>query len=443
MSAGAARAVTAIAGTRRAVQLYPPAHPAYGEALEELEGSVRAAAGGGPLVLNVHQGRLYQDSTVLPDDVPGLGQVVEMLESLGLESVVFQPTFSAKDAVGLTEILAMRPSPELDVSAELAARGVRAVAVSLLARTGDEGEVSERDMVREQHRSLLRRSMLSVHNSLAKASAHDAASIDEARTVARNLVDHLHKDAAQVLTIALAPGGEDAAQAHALRVMVYALLIGSRLGLPTEQMESLGAAALLHDIGKSAFDANDPAQRERMIAEHPRTGAEMLQRLAAVDVAPLLVAYEHHMCADGSGLPARPQGYVAHPFSRMVGIADRYESLIHPPVGTAAMTPDRALVQVLREAGAKLDPFLSRLFANAMGPLPVGCVLRLSDHSVAIVSRPGADPLAPVVRPIFDAHGLEVADASAEDVDLSHSALRIVEVISPETLNIDVAELLY
>ena len=56
---------------------------------------------------------------MLPDDVPGLGQVVETLESLGLESVVFQPAFSASDAVALTEILALRPSSDLDVGAEL------------------------------------------------------------------------------------------------------------------------------------------------------------------------------------------------------------------------------------------------------------------------------------------------------------------------------------
>jgi HD-GYP domain-containing protein (c-di-GMP phosphodiesterase class II) len=196
-------------------------------------------------------------------------------------------------------------------------------------------------------------------------------------------------------------------------------------------------------VGKSAFDPGDPAQRERVAAEHSRVGAEMLQKLARVDVAPMLVAYEHHMYADGSGAPPRPQGYVAHPYSRMVAIADRYENLVHPSAGDSALTPDRALVQVLREAGSKLDPFLARLFANAMGPFPVGCVVRLSDQSVAVVSRQGADPLSPTVRAVFDARGLEVTDPEAEDIDLSGASLRIVEVVSAGTLDIDVAERLF
>ena len=443
MTGESTRAVTAIAGTRRAVQLYPPAHPAYGEALEELESSVRAAAAGAPLVLNVHQGRLYHDSTVLPDDVPGLGQVVETFESLGLESVVFQPTFSARDAIGLTEILALRPSPELDVSAELAARGVSSVAVSLLARTDEEGEGSERDRLREQHRSLLRRSMLSIRAAMRQVSARDDGAIDEARAAARNLVSRLENDSAMVLAVATTRSGDDPAHSHALRVLVYALIIGAKLGLSTENLESLGAAALLHDTGKAAFDRNDLSQLERMAADHPRVGAEMLQRLAPVDVAPMLVAYEHHMCADGAGLPPRPEGYVAHPYSRMVAIADRFDNLVTPAAGTMALTPDRALVQVLREAGTKFDPFLARLFAGAMGPFPVGCVVRLSDQSVAIVSRFSTDPLRPVACLVFDAQGLDVTDPDAEDVDLSQSALRIVEVVSPVTLGIDVAEKLF
>ena len=149
------------------------------------------------------------------------------------------------------------------------------------------------------------------------------------------------------------------------------------------------------------------------------------------------------MYADGSGAPVRPQGYVAHPYSRMVAIADRYDNIVNPATGDSALTPDRALVQILREAGTKLDPFLARLFANAMGPFPVGCVVRLSDQSVAVVSRQGADPLAPTVRVVFDARGLEVADPDAEDIDLSRASLRIVEVISPGTLDIDVAERLF
>jgi HD-GYP domain-containing protein (c-di-GMP phosphodiesterase class II) len=171
---------------------------------------------------------------------------------------------------------------------------------------------------------------------------------------------------------------------------------------------------------------------------HPQVGAEILQRTALDDPAPMLVAHEHHMGADGSGWPERPEDYVAHPYSRMVAIADRYENLVSAERNGSALTPDRAIVQVLRESATSLDPFFSRLFANALGVFPVGCLVRLSDHSVGVVARTGEDPLAPVVRLAYDERGAELRDGP--DVDLSESDVRIVEVIHPQSLNVAIAE---
>lgn len=67
--------VTALSGARRAVQLYPPSHPAFQEAIGTLIGAVQDETGAGPLVLNVHQGRLYHESLVLSEDIPGADAV--------------------------------------------------------------------------------------------------------------------------------------------------------------------------------------------------------------------------------------------------------------------------------------------------------------------------------------------------------------------------------
>jgi putative nucleotidyltransferase with HDIG domain len=275
---------------------------------------------------------------------------------------------------------------------------------------------------------------------LEQVSAGDLEAVTEARSLAESLIPRLEEDAAAVLAMAAARRPSERQLFHSLNVMCYSLLLGHRLGLPVEGLSSLGTAALLHDIGKSAFDPDDPAQAEPMRVEHPQVGAEMLQHLALDDVAPMLVAYEHHMYANGTGFPERQAGYVAHPYSRIVSIADRFENLTSPEPGTPALTPDRALVQVLREANQFFDPFLARLFANMLGPFPVGCVVRLSDQSVGVVSRAGEEPLSPVVRLAYDAHGLEVTEEV--DVDLATGQLTIVEIIAPESLDIDVAELL-
>ena len=124
----------------------------------------------------------------------------------------------------------------------------------------------------------------------------------------------------------------------------------------------------------------------------------------------------------------------------MVSVANRYENLTHPPDDTEPLTPDRAVVQVLREAGRALDPFFARAFAGAIGVFPIGCVVRLSDHTVGVVARSGEDPLAPVVRLAYDERGFEFPEPP--EIDLAQGYVRIVEVVPAEALGLEVSDTL-
>jgi putative nucleotidyltransferase with HDIG domain len=441
MTLSASDVVAALGAARRAVQLYPPSHPAFGEALDALIESVRESSLGGPLVLNLHQGRLYNGSVVLTDDVHGMASVAEAFESRHIESLTFQPGFTSDDALGLVEVLTLRPGPDLDIEAELLKRGVIGVSVAFVedqTQQGDGEERQERDRLREQDRALYQRLLSNLRGLSTQLASGGGADLSQTGGLVTGVMDRLMTDPAAVLGLATIRGVGERTLFHSLNVMIYALALGNRLGLPQEGLSSLGTGALLHDIGKSAFDQGDLMQVERMHVLHPQIGAEILQRLALEDPAPMLVAYEHHMNVDGQGFPERPDGYIAHPYSRMVAIADRYENLTNPGAGREALTPDRAIVQVLREAGTALDPFFARLFASALGAFPVGCIVRLTDQSVGVVVRSGEDPLAPVVRLTYDARGVEQQEP--EEVDLSVSPLNIVEVVPQESLNVDVSE---
>lgn len=437
MSRGVADVVTALAASRRAVQLYPPSHPAFQEALSDLELSVVETAGGNQFVLNLHQGHLYNGSAVIPEDVNGAETVVTMFETRSIESLTFEPSFDAADAIALTEVLSLKPDSSLDMEAELLARDVRSVSVSFLAKPEDD-EREERDRVRDSDRALYRHVLGALRSLSEQVSGGSSPDVTRASGLVDGILSRMMDDPAAIMGLATMRGAGERTLFHSLNVMIYTLVLGNKLGLPEEGLSALGTAALLHDVGKAAFDAGDIMQIEAMHRMHPKIGADILQRAALDDPAPMLVAYEHHMHVDGGGFPERPADYIAHPYSRMIAIADRYENLTNEAPGREALTPDRALVQLLRETGSVLDPFFARLFASAMGVFPVGCMVRLSDHSVAVVSAPGEDPLAPVVRLAYDSHGSEPENFT--DIDLSSGELRILEVIAPESLNVEVAD---
>lgn len=428
--------VTTLAASRKAVQLYPQTHPSFIEAVDGLIAAADEATVSGSFQLNIHEGRLYQESTVLPDDVPGAASIAEAFESRHIESLTIHPGFTRSDAIGLIEVLSLRPSPDMDIEAELGSRNVQSVTVSFLDEEDDE-EKAERERQREADRAMYTRLISTLRNLTNQLSAGGGVDLSSASGLVGNIMSRFLEDQSAVLSLATIRGASERSLFHSLNVMIYTIALGQALGIPEEGLASLGMCAMLHDVGKAAFDVDDPAQAQAMQAMHPKIGAEIIQRLGHEDPAPMLVAYEHHMYIDGSGYPERPGDYIAHPYSRMVALADRYENLTNPGDGESPLTPDKAIVQVLREAGTLFDPFFARLFAKALGVFPIGCMVRLSDQSVGVVCGQGEDPLAPVVRMVYDEAGQEFEEYV--ELDLTEGELRIVEVFHPENLNTEVA----
>jgi HD-GYP domain-containing protein (c-di-GMP phosphodiesterase class II) len=437
MTSHAKDVVVGLGAARKAIQLYPPTHPAFRESMDMLIAAVEGATAEGPFVLNLHLGRLYDGSLVIPEDIHGIESVAETLESRHIESLTFTRGFSSEDAFGLTEVLALKADGGLDVEAELASRNVQGVTVTFLA-TGDEGDAE--DGHRRQDRALHSRLVNTVRGMSDQLTAGGATDLSQTTPIVEGLLGRMMEDQAAVVGMATIRSKDERVLFHSLSVMIYTLALGQQLKLPDDGLLHLATSALLHDIGKSAFDASDPIQAAAMVQLHQRAGAEILQRLVLDDPSPMLVAFEHHMAPDGSGFPERPADYIAHPYSRMVAVADHYENLTNPPDDTDPLTPDRAVVRMLRDAGTLIDPFFTRALVAALGVFPIGCVVRLSDQTVGVVCRPGEDPLAPMVKLAFDERGQRYDEGP--EIDLTQGSARIVEVVPAEALDLEVSEAL-
>ncbi len=432
--------VVTLSTARRAVQLYPPAHPSYGAAVGSFVDAVRgcAEAAGGAFVLNVHEGRLYDGSQVIASDSPAVASLAQSMERHRVESLTFDPAFGPGDAVALAEVVNLRPGATLKVDEELAARGVTSVTVGTLGEPDDVAERKERDLRREKDRALYRQLVNVLRAVHQEVASNGSPNLDQAEDMVGTIMTRLLEDDAAVLGMATLNAHDEGALFHAINVMIYSLTLGLGMGLPEEGLMGLGVAALLHDVGKAAFDLADPEQARAATLLHPKVGAEVLARLPEEDPSSMLVAFEHHMGSDGSGWPDRPEGYVTHPYSRMVAIADRYENLTKHGDDGEALTPDKAVMQILREAGRSLDPLFARLFVRALGVFPIGCVLRLSDQSVGVVSAMTDEMLSPKVRVLFGPDGLELDEPV--DVDLSTEDRTIAEVLDPSVLELHVAD---
>ncbi len=201
----AVAAVGALSATRKAMHLYPPAHPKHREAVDELVSALRACVAEGPFTLNAHLGRLYHESQVLASDAPGMRSMAESFEAHGIESLTFQPDLSEHDAVTLVEVLGLRPSPSLDIAEELEKRG--AGSISVCAIVDEEAqEAEERDRIREQDRALYRRLLGVLRTLTARIQQTGDPQVGDAGIIVEGILARLMDDNAAVLGLATMNG---------------------------------------------------------------------------------------------------------------------------------------------------------------------------------------------------------------------------------------------
>ncbi len=160
---------------------------------------------------------------------------------------------------------------------------------------------------------------------------------------------------------------------HSARVTALAEAIARRLGWGEERIACLRVGGPLHDIGKLAvsdevlrkegrLDAHELAQ----IREHPKIGAKILLRIAALRGAIPYVLY-HHERWDGNGYPSGRAGDEIPVEARVLAVADAFDAMTSDRPYRRALTRDEALAEVERCAGTQFDPEIARVFLEVFG----------------------------------------------------------------------------
>ena len=159
---------------------------------------------------------------------------------------------------------------------------------------------------------------------------------------------------------------------HVKRVAEYSRCLAKYYGLNEEEINCLGQASPMHDIGKVATpDAilNKPGRLTidefEIMKQHAQTGYEMLKhskRLILKSAA--IVAHEHHEKYDGSGYPRGLKGEEIHIFGRITALADVFDALGSERVYKKAWSDEEIFAMFREESGKHFDPKLIDIFFN-------------------------------------------------------------------------------
>lgn len=161
---------------------------------------------------------------------------------------------------------------------------------------------------------------------------------------------------------------DEHANGHARRTSGYAIAIGRRLGLDSEELEQLSLAAFLHDIGRIGIPdhimlkATGLTDEERRVVElHSERGARMLAGVP--DMSELASAVRHHHeHFDGTGYPEGLYGEQIPFHARIIFVADAYDAMTTPRPFRQALTHDEAIEQLRAGKGTRFDPEVTEAF---------------------------------------------------------------------------------
>jgi len=157
-------------------------------------------------------------------------------------------------------------------------------------------------------------------------------------------------------------------EGHSRRVSVHATGIAREMSLPGREVENIGMAALLHDIGKVGTKEsilNKPgkltAEEGDHIRSHPLIAASILEPITPL--AEVIAYIKHvHEAYDGGGYPDGLTGDQIPLGARIIAVADVFDAMTSLRPYRPAIEENVVLDHLREEAGKQFDPTVVQAF---------------------------------------------------------------------------------
>jgi HD domain-containing protein len=149
-------------------------------------------------------------------------------------------------------------------------------------------------------------------------------------------------------------------QGHTRRVTRHSYMIARKMGLPSDEVARIRAAAAVHDVGKIRVPReilNKPGRLTddefEVMKAHATDGAAMVARIGDPEISAMV--RHHHEQLDGSGYPDALAGAEIPLGARIIAVADTFDAMTSSrPYRSSRQHKDA--IEVLKKcAGSQLD----------------------------------------------------------------------------------------
>lgn len=155
---------------------------------------------------------------------------------------------------------------------------------------------------------------------------------------------------------------------HCDRVAGLARLIGNEYGLPKQELSVLWRAALLHDVGKIGVGRDVILSPKRIseeqyntVKKHPEWGEEIVRSSQFLKNESLIIRH-HHEHYNGNGYPDGLVGKDISIYSRIISVADVFDSLVNERPYSFPWPYNRAADYIMGNSNEMFDPTFVDIF---------------------------------------------------------------------------------
>lgn len=270
-------------------------------------------------------------------------------------------------------------------------------------------------------------------------------------SVKDNVKSVLENQDAMLMMTMLKSKHEDVAE-HCLNVSILAIGFSQSLGYSESQLEDIGMAALLHDIGQARVAPEILSKKGRLnqnerleVSKHTKYGYEMLTSKSGLTPSCIDVVLSHHERLSGQGYPRGLKQEQITQNVRIVSIIDVFDSLTsHQPYrkGMSVMDAYKILM-----AGKKshFDEALILKFIKWRSIFPPGSIVEMENGEVGIVISANKEhKLRPRVLLVLNEYKLprkeRLIDMSKMHLDPESKPYKIIKAYENMAFGVDIQE---
>jgi diguanylate cyclase (GGDEF)-like protein len=158
---------------------------------------------------------------------------------------------------------------------------------------------------------------------------------------------------------------------HAKNVQAYVKIIAEEMGVSTELKERLNTACMLHDLGKIGIPDSILAKTTCLTTEeleivknYPVISTQILEPLGVFNHE-LEIIRQHHERFDGTGYPERLKGKEISIGSRVLAVANFFDSVTTNRCYRPAISGEEASEKIISNSGKWFDPEVVKAFQQA------------------------------------------------------------------------------